>query len=50
MLTWMLDEIVKRNRCIRFVFVTVIYFDIKVVKDVIQTRDKVSAFTYGQMF
>ena len=41
-----LDEIVKRQRCVQFVCVTVI----KVVKDVIQVKDVISVFTFRQIF
>ena len=41
-----LDKIVKRERCVGFVCVTVIYV-ITVVKD---CRDKVSVFTFRQIF
>ena len=44
-----LDEIVKREQCVRFVCVTVIYV-IKVVKDVFQVKDVISVFTFRQMF
>ena len=43
-----LDKIVKTERCVGTVCITVIYV-VTVVKDVVQIKDKISILTFGQI-